>query len=284
MNCDEQWIEIPATIFQEEGVIRVLESAETALLDIMHALQEGVYDKPFIIDNGVVRSLHFDFSAVQSEMLIDEPNALTFAYTRKMMAFLLFNPQPKHVAIVGLGGGSLTKFCYQQLPRTHVTTLEINKHVIGLSELFEIPPPDKFKRIIHTDAVEYFSTTEDFIDVVLVDGCDRQGTAPVFCEPSFLLSVRNRLQVHGILVMNLTGMHGKLTEIIQTVEACFSTQVLLLDVKGSRNKILFAFNSSSSTNDWPEIRRNAKTLATRHGLDFPHYARRLQRKGIPAHC
>ena len=50
-------------------------------------------------------------------MSLDEPDALVTAYTRKMMAFLLFNPAPKRIAMVGLGGGSLAKFCYRNLPK-----------------------------------------------------------------------------------------------------------------------------------------------------------------------
>ncbi|MGJ8669833.1 MAG: hypothetical protein ACSHXK_10125 [Oceanococcus sp.] len=281
MSCEDQWIEIPASILEQDGVIWVREPAETDQMDVLHDFLQGEYSKPFIMDNGEVRSLHFDFDAVQSEMLVDEPNALTFAYTRMMMAFLLFNPEPKDVVIVGLGGGSLTKFCYQQLPRTRVTTLEISEQVLGMAEMFEIPDSDKYKQVIHADAVDYFSTTEELFDVVLIDGCDQKGTAPVFCEPAFLLNVRNQLQDQGLLVMNLTGMNDSLAQIIATVEECFSTQPLVLNVNESRNKVLFAFHSSSSTNDWPEIRRRAKMLAEKHGLEFPSFARRLQRKGIP---
>ncbi|MCL5059291.1 MAG: hypothetical protein M1449_01410, partial [Candidatus Thermoplasmatota archaeon] len=42
---------------------------------------------------------------IQSSMRIDDPFALDIAYTRKMMAFLLFVPKPDHVLMVGQSVG-----------------------------------------------------------------------------------------------------------------------------------------------------------------------------------
>lgn len=275
MKAADQWLEIPASLFQQEGVL-VLESANTDQIDVMHALMEGRYNKPFVIDTGEYRSLHFDFFARQSEMLLADPNALTFAYTRKMMAFLLFKPEPEHVLIIGLGGGSLSKFCYQQLPHTRITSLEINQHVIALSQLFELPPADQRNRIVCGDATGYFEASQEPFDVVMVDACDRYGTVADFCEAAFLHSVRERLSHDGVLVMNLTGMHDKHAQIIQTVTACFLNPPLVLDVKESHNKVLFASNTPVSQDQWSSLKGHAKQLAKQHGLNFPYFARRLR--------
>ena len=37
-----------------------------------------------------------------------------------MMGFLLFKPQPRSIGMIGLGGGSLAKFCYRYLSRTRI--------------------------------------------------------------------------------------------------------------------------------------------------------------------
>ena len=76
-------------------------------------MMTGRYDKPFIVDDGCTRQLYFSGCFVQSSMRLDDPFDLDFAYTRKMMAFLLFVPDPGHVLMVGLGGGSLAKFCHR---------------------------------------------------------------------------------------------------------------------------------------------------------------------------
>jgi spermidine synthase len=69
-------------------------------LQLRERLLDGTYAKPFIVEQGALRFLQFDLERVQSLMYRDDPDALCLRYTRKMMAFLLFNPQP-------LGGGSL---------------------------------------------------------------------------------------------------------------------------------------------------------------------------------
>ena len=71
-----------------------------------------------ILDTSSERCLYFTQANLQSVMSLDEPDALIAAYTRKMMAFLLFNPAPKRITMIGLGGGSLAKFCYRNLPRS----------------------------------------------------------------------------------------------------------------------------------------------------------------------
>jgi spermidine synthase len=58
--------------------------------------------------------MHFTSLATQSAMSLSEPDALIAQYTRKMMSFLLFNPDPKHIVMIGLGGGSLAKYCLGQ--------------------------------------------------------------------------------------------------------------------------------------------------------------------------
>jgi len=49
-----------------------------------------------------VRTMHVGGEAIQSAMRIDDPFALALDYTRCMMAFLLFHPQPRHCV---QGGG-----------------------------------------------------------------------------------------------------------------------------------------------------------------------------------
>ena len=51
-----------------------------------------------------------------------------------MMGFLLFIPSPARILMVGLGGGSLAKFCFRHLPDAAIDVVEINPHVIALRD------------------------------------------------------------------------------------------------------------------------------------------------------
>src|SRR3546814_5260491 len=62
-------------------------------------------------------------------MSIPEPNRLLLEYTQAMMGFLLFNASPGTIEIIGLGGGSLAKYCHAYLPSSNIRAVEIDEHV-----------------------------------------------------------------------------------------------------------------------------------------------------------
>jgi spermidine synthase len=65
-----------------------------------------------------VRSLHLGGDAIQSAIRLDRPDELALDYTRAMMAFLLFQPSPREVLMIGLGGGSMARYIHQRMPGT----------------------------------------------------------------------------------------------------------------------------------------------------------------------
>ena len=150
--------------------------------------------------------------AIQSAMRVDDPDALALDYTRCMMAFLLFVPSPDHVLMVGLGGGSLAKFCHRHLPRTRLTVVEVNADVIALRGEFEVPDDERLA-IIQADAAEYLPAAEGDADVLLLDGFDDKGIAPTFLDRGFYRAARNRLRPGGLLVANFAGQPNYLKEI-----------------------------------------------------------------------
>ena len=60
-----------------------------------------------IAEEDGVRSLHIGGLAIQSAMRMSAPDQLELHYTRAMMAFLLFEPRPRDILMIGLGGGSM---------------------------------------------------------------------------------------------------------------------------------------------------------------------------------
>ena len=96
-------LELRGKVSGEFVKVRVLEPAQSAARGLYEQIVAGRYARPFIIDDGVTGQLLFSLDFIQSVMRIDDPFALEFAYPRKMMAFLLFVPDPAHVLMVGLG-------------------------------------------------------------------------------------------------------------------------------------------------------------------------------------
>jgi spermidine synthase len=181
------------------------------------------------------------------------------------------------VIIVGLGGGALTKFSYRQLPSTRITTVEVNADVIAFGDLFDLPCQDSRMAVVHADAADYFATSDAYADVILLDGCDKIGIASTFNSVTFYENIRARLRPHGLLVLNLIGQSNQLAAHLKILADVFPNNLLVTNVSFSSNRIAFAFNDLEFSPDWEKIKSRANKLEQEHGLDFPRFARLLQR-------
>jgi len=83
-----------------------------------------------VSDERGVRSLHVGGEAIQSSMKLGDPFALALDYTRCMMSFLLFHPEPREALMIGLGGGSLAKFFHRRLRATRVRVIELDERIV----------------------------------------------------------------------------------------------------------------------------------------------------------
>jgi len=268
-------LELPGKVFGERGSLRLLESAQCDPWRLCTHILTGHYGKPFIIEDGRTRRLHFSLSAIQSSMRINDPFALDFAYTRKMMAFLLFVPDPGHVLMVGLGGGSLAKFCHRHLPRARLTVVEVNPDVIALRGEFRVPDDERLV-IIQADAADYLPAAEGDSDVLLLDGFDAAGIAPTFLNRAFYQAARRRLRPAGILVANFAGPQTGWDKHFKLLDEVFAGRVHLGRVSGGDNHIAFAFADAGYPPDWARLEQRARALSDRLPLDFPTLVNRLR--------
>jgi spermidine synthase len=201
-------LELPSPSPLQPGWLRLLEPLDSSHAELLQQLTDGTYTKPFIEDCGPLRYLHFDLDNVQSVMRLDEPDALCLAYTRKMMAFLLFNSEPRRILQLGLGGGSLAKFCYRHLPDASITVLEIDSDVLALREEFRVPPNDQRFRVVQGDGVQYIAGRAPREDIILVDACDRTGLSPTLSAPDLYSNLRRHLNVDGVSARWSMGCGG----------------------------------------------------------------------------
>ncbi len=263
-------LELPRKVLGDSGEranMRLLEPAQCNPEVICAQIETGRYGKPFIIEDGWTRRLHFSLDLIQSAMRIDDPYALEFAYTRKMMAFLLFAPNPDHVLMVGLGGGSLAKFCHRHLPNAHLTVVEVNPDVIALRGEFNVPD-DKRLVIVQADAAEYLPTAEGDTDVLLLDGFDAEGIAPSFLNRDFYQAARRRLRPGGVLVANFAESRKYWSRHLTLLNETFAGRVHWGTVPGGDNHIAFAFVEADCTLDWERLEERAGALADQFPLDF----------------
>lgn len=199
---------------------------------------------PFVFTAEGHKSLYFTLDQLQSRMCNQRPTHLDVDYTRTMMGFLMFNREPAHIAMIGLGGGSLLKFCYRHLPATQLTVVEINPHVIALRAEFQVPDdPDRIS--VHcADGADFVrqitSQIQPRFDVILVDGFDCQGQAASLCSQDFYEDCYLALSPRGIMVANLHHDHPDHATFTGRIRDAFDGNVMEIASKEKSNSILFA--------------------------------------------
>jgi spermidine synthase len=253
-------------------LVRVLEPTAAASAVLCQRLMTGAYDKPFLVEDGKHRAMCFTIDgSVQSEMRIDDPDALVNEYTRKMMAFLLFCPEPRRILMIGLGGGSLVKFCNRHLPSTHVTVVEIDANVIALRTHFRIPPDGTDLRVIHGDGARYVAglvDSADFPDVLLVDAYDRNGISRSIAEPEFIEHSRRILGDSGVFVMNLAAHESDSTLHVERIRMVFGDPVIPVTVGWGGNMVVFAGPALRDRRRLEAAPENARRVERTLDLDF----------------
>lgn len=261
----------------DPGTIRLLSPADgLSGEEASRRIMEGVLAQPYILETDSERRLHFTHDAVQSVMSLEEPDALINAYTRKMMAFLLFKPNPKHILMVGLGGGSLPKFCYRHLNKAQITVVEIDERVIALREEFFVPADNHRFRIVCEDGARYMSTLSGPIDVIMVDAFDPIGLAPTLAATDFYARAAQLLSPNGLLVMNFSGSPVRYSLHIRRIRDAFrGGSAVLVPVATDDNMVLFAFPRALPLPTTAKYGSRAELLEARFALEFPRYLRRV---------
>lgn len=192
---------------------------------------------PVISEKAGVLTLHFESDYVQSQMLIDDPDFLSLSYTRAMMAFELFKPNPQSMALIGLGGGSLAKWCYRHHPRAELTVVEINPHVVAVRDVFCVPQDDHRFRILCEDGVKFVARISTKFDVLLIDAFGIDSLPHDLCSQDFYNSCYQALTESSLMVVNLCGKDNR--KILARIRRSFRGQTLCSSDKDG-NTVVFA--------------------------------------------
>jgi spermidine synthase len=213
---------------------------QPVLAPLPGAFQSLQFTAPFVQDTGASKSLHFTHGELQSVMLTDEPTRLALDYTRTMMGFLLFNPAPAHIGMIGLGGGSLVKFCHRHLAASRMTVLEINPHVIALRREFQVPNDDARLTVIAADGALFLQTETPAFDVLLVDGFDHDGQPAALCSQRFYDDCCAALAPGGLLVVNLHYQHPDYPLLVERIGRSFDANAVEIVVEEKTNSVVLA--------------------------------------------
>jgi len=233
--------------------------------------------KPYLTESDGILSLQFDEWSTQSEMSIDDTDELVIPYTRVIMSFLLLEPSPRHVAMIGLGGGSLAKYCYRHLPATEITAVEINPDVIALRNEFAIPADDARFRVVLGDGAAWVADFASKPDVLIVDGFDADGLPAQLSSQRFYDDCFAALAENGIMVVNMWKGYPRYDEYLARINNSFAGNSVIVDAQDGFNQIVLAVKNAAFPPAASTIRHHANLLCESHPLNFQAQANRLVR-------
>lgn len=192
---------------------------------------------PFIYEEEGTVTLCFKLGSVQSQMRVDAPDDLLLTYTRIMMTFVKFNPSPRYITMIGLGGGSMAKWCHRHLPHADITVVEINPHVIALRDRFCIPDDDHRFRVLYEDGADYVARSPGKTNVLIVDGYDTDEQPPELCSQTFYNDCFRALTSSGLMVVNLCDCDDQVS--MARISKSFGDQISII-MPDDGNAVVFA--------------------------------------------
>ena len=190
-----------------------------------------------VLDDGNKRYLAFGTDDEQSCQLINQPHILQHEYTRAILLSLLL-VEPKHITVIGTGGGTLLTTLNHLLPDCQLQGVELRREVARIAYKYFQLPKDEGIKVHIGDGFEYLQQTDlksDIIiaDMYLADGIDQQQLSQQFIAIS-----HQCLNQGGWLVLNYWLEH-RLEEHLADVLHKYFDQIYMCDTGGG-NWVIFA--------------------------------------------
>lgn len=226
-----------------------------------------------------VRYLHFGTPWIQGAMDIRRPDRLLLAYVEQMMAWLLFLEPPARILQLGLGAGSLTRFCLRHCPDAELTVVDNSAEVIETAhQWFVLPRAHPRLKLVRRDAQDFLepAARRGRYGVIQVDLYDMHARGPAIETAAFYRLCAQALAAPGVAVFNLFGEHASTARNLRRIHRVFEGRVLELPVSEAGNLVVLGFKGPPLAVPWKAVERRAAGLRRRLRLPAPHWVEGLR--------
>ena len=224
-----------------------LEHEEVSAFSRIRVRRDGdVRSLTFVRDNGQ--------ESVQSRVSLTAPGTLLSPYAPAMFASYLYQPEPRRVLIVGLGGGAMVRFLTAHEPHVHIDAVEIDPVVVRLADQFFGVRSGGNVRVHTADAVAFVESITERYDLILMDAflrpssdTDTTGAPTRLKTLAFLGRLKQALAPGGVVAFNL-NQHASVDDDIAAVTTAFGHAVVYRCPPAS-NKVVIATAGALPTDD-----------------------------------
>lgn len=230
-------------------------------------------------DWGDTRYLHLGTEWVQGSMKLDAPDDIHLEYVQRMMAWLLFvepaSVAQRHAMQLGLGAGTLTKFCRRRL-RMRTTAIELNPQVLAACRgWFKLPAEDAKLRVVLADAAEEIRAPQwqGSVDALQVDLYDHEAAAPVLDSAGFYADCRALLTEDGCMTVNLFGRSSSYERSLEQMAAAFGAEALWAFRPTREGNTVVLAQRTPQAPRREDLAARAQAIQTRWGLPAAKWLR-----------
>lgn len=254
------------------GATLVWLSMSPATAGTLEHEEQSAYSRIRIRREGDVRAMTFvrdnGQEAVQSRVNLSAPGTLVSPYAHAMFASYLYQPQPRRVLVVGLGGGAMVRFLMHHEPDVRIDAVEIDPVVVKLADQFFGVRSGGNVQIHTGDAVAFVESITEPYDLILMDAflrpssdTDSVGVPTRLKTLEFLNRLKQALAPGGVVAFNINE-HDTMADDIAAVAATFGA-VAVYRSQGADNKVVIAGRDGLATEN--EMRARIEPLTARFG-------------------
>lgn len=206
---------------------------------------------------------------LESAVDLADPLRLVVHYTRTLFSAAFFEPQPKNVLMIGLGGAGFHRVFVHAFPAARIQSVELDPKVFELSQSKMAFKPTERTPVAVMDGRLFVKRNREQWDWLILDAFRGGFVPPHLKTEEFYRECAARLTERGVFVTNLHQGTELFAADLKTIQKVFP-QVVLFETAGRGNVIAcavkYAAPAITGPADAAALARSNPALAARLDL------------------
>lgn len=270
------------------SLLSLLSISQIGLAKVIHK-ERSLYQTILVSQENKLLCLKFSVRREQrNQTCIDQrdPKRMVFAYTRMMLAALLFAEDPKRILIIGLGGGTLPLALNELYPQATIDVVEIDPAVVSVAAShFNFKPTAKVTT--HTIDARVFTkrltlkqSSESRYNLILLDAFNGEYIPEHLMTQEYFQETATLLAPNGIVAANTFAVSKLYDHESVTFESAFGPLLNFTSVE-TGNRVMIAAPDRRLDPNSELVRQRAQRLAERllpYGVAIKEFPGQLRAK------
>lgn len=212
------------------------------------------------------RHRHNTLEEIESRLSLAHPLTLLSEYTQAMLLALAWQPAPRRILLIGLGGGRLQMVLHHYLEQTSLYTVELDPLVLDVAQRFFGFALDERQHVFINDGRTYLHSfpSEAPFDLLMLDAYRAGGVPLHLSTREFYEECRAALAPNGAIVANLHSGTSLYDSARKTFASAFRYSAAFPLFAGN----IVVIGSDTEQLDEQEIKKRANVIQKQYGFDF----------------